>query len=628
MTFYCSYADTLTLTPSSLREKINLLHYWEAREEHPLSSGHFMPLNQLEGKGRNSVYWLKCVLHDKLEGDTDLSLVFTHLTYVDLYLYYQGNCILYRQGGSFQPDSNIAGGDGRFHFSIPLRKNGYYTLLLKVRHTKLYKPNFNFELQQKGDYFASQYRRNLVNGWMQGAIAIFLLYILLSWVVTKYKPYLWLLLFIIGVGLYGISTGEYFIEWFFKNDPATGWLFNVHFLHVGFFGLYMLIVDFWQLQSNHRGLYRYAMICIGILVVVTISSFTINYFTGNFNLTNNINMIAHIFPFTFSIAALHQCINRLKKVQLYLYAGMILFMVAGVLVVISALIFREKALVFTPYISNFTLLVMLLLFSTGLKEEQRQNEIEKNKALDALYNIQQHQNVQLENKVKERTRKLEVSNKHHQTQAKLLRDRNLQIELLINELSHRVKNNLQLLYSLLSLQLPLVKDEHAKDILQVNIARIKAMMLVNKKLIYDEDQSSVSLIEFADELFNHIQQIYDNDKKVTIQNTIPTNTPIDSTQMLSMGMILCELITNSFKYAFINHENPLIQITAAFTDNQMIELTYYDNGIGIQPSQAAGAPTLGQSIIHDLIRQLRGSVIIEQKNGLLYKFIFPINSPN
>src|SRR6202000_1199000 len=106
-----------------------------------------------------------------------------------------------------------------------------------------------------------------------------------------------------------------------------------------------------------------------------------------------------------------------------------------------------------------------------------------------------------------------VSNRRMLKQKQMLAERNTKIQTLINELNHRVKNNLQLLYSLLSLQLPIVRDDASREILKGNIGKIRAMMLVNQKLFSFEKEGSISLCEFISELAAHLQKIYDSKGK-------------------------------------------------------------------------------------------------------------------
>ena len=160
----------------------------------------------------------------------------------------------------------------------------------------------------------------------------------------------------------------------------------------------------------------------------------------------------------------------------------------------------------------------------------RSHEAAKQAALQELSRLQSEQNSILENKVSERTEELAISNKRLLKQKQLLAERNSKIEILINELNHRVKNNLQLLYSLLSLQLPIVKDGASREILKGNIGKIRAMMLVNQKLFNFEQGRGVGLCEFIGELAAHLQKIYDTREKTRILQDIPATLRLPVTE--------------------------------------------------------------------------------------------------
>ncbi|ANE50084.1 7TM-DISM domain-containing protein [Flavisolibacter tropicus] len=624
-------AETITLSEKSFTQ-LPLQPYFSAWEDltgktnvqgviqHPES---FSPLNNLSYSSPTSVYWLKVNLSYSGAIDPSMVLRFNHLTFVDAYLYNAGQLIWHHQAGAFRPRSQLEPGDSRFHFRLPLQAGQTYTLLLRVNHTKGYRPFFDFTLQDQEQFMEDTHTRERADTWSQGAVAIFLIYTLISWWVSRYRPYLWLGLFIAGVSLYGLCSGRYFIDWFLPENPTTGWLFNGPFLHLGLLGFYLLIVDFWQLPKYNPTIYRFGQLCIAALLLVSTSGVCINYFTGNFNLANTINLWAFVFPFTFVVFLIACCYRRLDRAQKYLYYGIVLFVAAGLFVTLSSAIIKERALLIAPYVSNFTSLAIFLLFSTGLKEALRQHEIDKLAVLHQLTQLQKEQNILLENKVTERTEALFQSNQLLQEQADLLAKRNATIETLINELSHRVKNNLQLLYSLNSLQLPHVSDATASHMLKSNLARIKAMMLVNQKLDYIEDTSQVSLASLVIELTRHLQDIYDRPRRVKLQQNIASAIELPSHQVLSLGLILTEMLTNSYKYAFPNISDPCISISISLSATGHIQLVYADNGIGIQPKETTHASSMGLSLIKDLTRQLNGNVCTNGEHGLAYTIAIP-----
>ncbi len=596
----------------------------------------FVPLDSLRQGDPTDVYWLAATLTNAspihsagsmTAGHTPRVISFSHLTYVDLYLFQDDSCIRHAKAGAFRERSALSPGDGRLWLSLPPGDRRTYTLLLKVRHTKHYRPVFDFTLWDRETFLQHQHDRESVELRSQGAVWIFLLYTLVSWLVSRFRPYAWLLLFITGIALYTISTHGYFIEWFFPEHPATGWLFNIHFFHLGIFGLYMLIIDFWQVPKYNPQLYRLCKAALTALVLLSLVSFCIDYFTGNFNLMNTINLWASFLPLSFSSIVLSVCWRRLDSSQRYLAYGVFLSITGGMLITLGSAILHERSLSIAPYITNLTTVGVFILFSTGLKEALHQHEVAKQAALRELTLLQMNQNAILEKNVEERTLELKISNHHLTLQKDLLADRNARIETLINELSHRVKNNLQLLYSLISLQLPGVKDQTSRDILKGNIARIRAMMLVNQKLHRFGNSDTILLGEFVEELAAYLQQIYDTSRKVHITLDIPAGIRLNARHTLSFGLILSELLTNSFKYAFTSIAGAMISITICPAGSDNIRCGYADNGTGLK-GKKTDKSSMGISLVRDLVRQMNGHMTIHDEAGLSYELFLPVPPKN
>ena len=225
----------------------------------------------------------------------------------------------------------------------------------------------------------------------------------------------------------------------------------------------------------------------------------------------------------------------------------------------------------------------------------------------------------------ERTEELAISNKRLLKQKQMLAERNGKIEILINELNHRVKNNLQLLYSLLSLQLPIVKDGASREILKGNIGKIRAMMLVNQKLFNFEQGRSIGLCEFIGELATHLQKIYDSKEKTRIIQDIPAGLFLSDRHTLSFGLILSELFTNTFKHAFKDHPDPCISVKAKALNDHLMEFIYSDNGMGIVGEQENTERfSMGIPLIRDLTRQMNGQMTVNGEGGLSYCFTIPV----
>lgn len=632
---FTSQADTLSLGSTSLDgHKLPLLPYLMAWEDpgHEsdtsiLSNGNiqFVPVQQLKRQSPISFYWLQLWVNNTTTATSDMMLHFSSLTFVELYLYQNGQCILHKKAGAFREKEYIAPHDGRIYANVLFQPGQRYQIVLKVHHTKHYQPTFDFALQEKNGFLEQKRKNDLVHAWSQGAVCIFIFYTLLSWLVSRFRPYIWLLCYMTGLGLYGMGSAGYLIDWIFPNNPINGWIFNLNFAHLGSFGIYMLILDFWEVKKYNPTLYKVGMLLVVKIIVMTIVGYVIDSLTGNFKLVNTINLWTAVFPFSFIIGSLIVCWRRLTIPQRYLAYGLMLFFCSGAFVVVTAALFREGSLFNGAYVSNFTTLGVFLLFATGLKEELRQHEVAKLAAQQELNTLQQHQNTMLEKMVEDRTAELRISNRRLIEQKVLLGERNSKIEILINELNHRVKNNLQMLYSLNSLQVPLVAGEESRGILRSNMGKIKAMMLVNQRLLQFEEQSPIQLKDFTQELCANLQSIYDTKGKTRIMQDIAPGIHLQGKKALSFGLILSELLTNSFKYAFAQqHTDPVIRISVLQVNTEVLQFTYSDNGKGIDKNQEGDRMTMGLALVQDLTRQMNGKLTTENGLGLTYHFIIPV----
>lgn len=626
-------ADTLSITEAKLDGRhIELLPYFDAFEDPTHQalttdlyqrSLSFQPLSKLQRESPTSYYWLSMDLKNATAARQALALAFTSLTYLDVYLYRNSEPVLNRNTGQFRSRKAISKGDSRSHVMLHLDPMHTYRLVLKVYHSKRYKPVFNFYLQPKDAYIQQTHRKQLIDTFSLGAVFLFFIYALLSWIVSRFRPYIWLMCFIMGIGLYGFCSAGYLTEWCFPYDPESGWLFNTPAAHLGSFGIYMLLVDFWQMKKYNPILYKLGVLLIIEVTLLTLFGLIMNATTGNFKLVNTINLCTFPLPLAFMIASLWLCWKRLTKPQKYLGYGLLLFFLAAAFTVLSSALIHEKSITMAPYVSNFTTLAVFLLFATGLKEELRQHEITKNDALEELNQLQRQSKELLEKEVADRTSELKISNNRLTEQTGLLADRNTKIETLINELNHRVKNNLQLLYSLISLQVPSIADNKSREILKGNLGKIKAMMLVNQKLFRFEEGASVNVDEFTTELCTHLQKIYDSKGRIRIIQSVGPDIMMHGKLALSFGLILSELLTNSFKYAFADHDDPVINIIVTGDENNIL-FRYSDNGAGMELKKPQERMTMGVSLVYDLARQMNGKLQVSNQDGLHYEFQIPV----
>lgn len=197
-------------------------------------------------------------------------------------------------------------------------------------------------------------------------------------------------------------------------------------------------------------------------------------------------------------------------------------------------------------------------------------------------------------------------------------------EVLDREVHHRVKNNLQVVSSLLNLQAQRVADSAARTEFMRGKRRIDSMALVHHKLYRQQDLSAVDLGVFLEDLAKAVAAMFDPDSR-SVSHTVESNDiHCDADTSIQLGMILCELLANCHQHAFPYATGGHIDITVSDPGDGSYILAVKDNGKGFDPS--AVPPThLGLEVVSALAEQLDGSMRVEVAEGTLVEVVFRPN---
>ena len=191
-------------------------------------------------------------------------------------------------------------------------------------------------------------------------------------------------------------------------------------------------------------------------------------------------------------------------------------------------------------------------------------------------------------------------------------------EVLIREIYHRTKNNMQIISSLLGLKAAVIDDVHTKSILQDMTDRIQTIALVHQKLYQSQNLSSVNLKDYISDLANLIVTSHtnDSDKISLVLDLDSINVELDTA--VPCGLIINELISNSLKYAFPGDRKGIIKVMLKKQDEEIIELIVSDNGIGIPEGfDYMNKNTLGMQLFRGISEdQLMGKINITTNNGI------------
>jgi PAS domain S-box-containing protein len=240
----------------------------------------------------------------------------------------------------------------------------------------------------------------------------------------------------------------------------------------------------------------------------------------------------------------------------------------------------------------------------------------------------QRYNVDLEKGIAERTASLHMTTDmlqnevlQHEIAEKKIQESLDEKSVLLKEIHHRVKNNLQIIASMLNLQSRYITDEKTLQAIKDSQSRVKAMALVHEKLYRSSDISKIDLGDYVKFLGNSLFQFFDmKGKGIKFTTDIP-EVFIDINTAIPLGLMINELISNSLKYAFPGGREGDISVTVQRQDHTLTIL-FKDNGAGIpQDFDWRNARSLGLRLVISLVEQLNGTIELDRSAGTAFTIV-------
>ncbi|WP_414581946.1 PAS domain S-box protein [Scytonema sp. PCC 10023] len=197
-------------------------------------------------------------------------------------------------------------------------------------------------------------------------------------------------------------------------------------------------------------------------------------------------------------------------------------------------------------------------------------------------------------------------------------------ETLLKEIHHRVKNNLQIISSLLRMQSRRAQDQATMILFQESQNRVQSMALIHEHLYQSPELSQIDFGQYIHSLTNNLFRCYGMSQK-TIALKIETNgIKLSLDTAIPCGLLINELVSNSLKYAFPNDKSGKIIIRLVPETDNTITLTVGDSGIGIPETlDWQNTSSLGLRIVHNLTKQLKGNILLERDRGTTFHITFP-----
>lgn len=197
-------------------------------------------------------------------------------------------------------------------------------------------------------------------------------------------------------------------------------------------------------------------------------------------------------------------------------------------------------------------------------------------------------------------------------------------EVLLREIHHRVKNNMQVIISLLSLQAQKAEEEKFSVMVEESQNRIKAMSLVHERLYQSHDLANINFKEYVKNLIDMLLKSYDiRTNKISVITEIE-NISFDLENAIPCGLIINELVSNAFKHAFARDKDGTIKVSLNSIEEKNLELIVKDNGIGLpQEFDINNIDSLGLDLTKTIVEhQLGGKIVIDNTKGAAFHIIF------
>ncbi|WP_181163663.1 ligand-binding sensor domain-containing protein [Pontibacter mangrovi] len=211
---------------------------------------------------------------------------------------------------------------------------------------------------------------------------------------------------------------------------------------------------------------------------------------------------------------------------------------------------------------------------------------------------------------------------------RLLERQNREKEILLQEIHHRVKNNLQIVISMLNLQARHVQDPEAQEVMQALRSRVRSMSLLHERLYRHNDLEQINLEEYFLEICESLYASYGvSMDRVALELDIPY-TKVDIDEAITLGLIVNELVSNTLKYAFPKEAPGLLRIELVKHDEVQYTLTVSDNGRGLPDdffTKQQKGQSFGLKLVQSLSRKLEGNISFYNNHGtksILY-FVLP-----
>jgi two-component sensor histidine kinase len=562
----------------------------------------------------NATFWIEFTVKNNTKvNDVLLAIEFPELNIVNFY--YPNNLGGYEvsKSGQWKKVSERDFHHQYYIFDLDLEPDQVKTYYLEIQTNEdVLFPVKVGTVEALYDSFNTQ---DFIFGVYYGILLIMILYNLGVYFIVRDESYLYYIIYIFFVGLVQLCFLGHGIKYFWTDNM---WLADnmVYLSGIGS-GIFVLLFAYKFLEVKKQlPKLKYGVHILSGIYGIALFLVFLKQPIITFNLINATAFLVSIYLILISLVLIRKG-RREAKYFLFAWSWFFIAVIIFVLRNFGLLPFNAYTYYVLQIGSSIGIFLLSLALADKIKMYRKEKEEAQKRILEEINekkNIIKAHNIELEQKVKERTNALELANKE-------LKQKNNEKEVMMKEIHHRVKNNLQIVNSLLRMQSHHFEDPMVIQVFEECQNRVVSMALLHERMYKTDNIKHIDVKDHLTLLVEDLIKTYKTDKNVELNIKVEKSIDLGISTLVPLGLIINEIVTNSLKYAFKDVKAPKISILLEHIEGNKYQLDIGDNGKGFIKSDNE-VESFGNELVEIFTEQLNGKIKKLDRDGTYYVIVF------
>ena len=549
----------------------------------------------------DSYFWLKFKVKNYTDASLQLSIDQALINFLKLYKKVENNKFISTELGEHLPFDQRNYKHPVYIFDLNLKKGDAATFYLQIKSDE--SNTLPIAISSKQELQSYLTNKDLFIGCFLGLILVMFLYNLMLYIKIKDTSYVYYILYLITIGLTQLSVQGYTYKYLWPNYHIIAQNNTIYLAcFTAVFALFFVQSFLKTKTTNLRFHNAINVLSISFIIPILFLSF------GNFYWAfNSMSILAALITLLILFVAYYYVYKGYTPALNFAlgWTFLLLFTVCFVLRDIGVL--PHNFLTFNGVIIGSSLEAIFLSFAladriNSYRDDLLKTTIEKEEIL-------KRQNAKLEDSVQKRTQEIQLNLTKIEIQ-------NNEKEILLKEIHHRVKNNLQIITSLLSLQNQTIEELRLKQIFTSSQMRIKSMAIIHEILYQSDNFSIINYQKYLNNLIDSLLKSYAGPEQKISSSVKAEGIQFNLETAIPLGLMMNEVITNSIKHGFNGRKSGHITIEITQINLKTYGMSIADDGNGFKIQETKKKKqTLGTKLITKLMRQLNGTVKLETSSS-------------